>query len=201
MIVWNDVKRIDIINHLTKKLTYDKEAVVLRLPVRGREADVPIRSPGGHRQRQHRHAARSVPGLVHRAAFRRGRRATTASRLGHARRAAGLLPGRQPRQVADEAADFTNGHLYAYVMNNYWYTNYLAGQGGDFVFRFALTSRPQADSVASAQFGCERLEPAGRRRIQRKPRRHAANGTHEPDFGRRTERDAGRRKRPDGGPG
>jgi len=49
--------------------------------------------------------------------------------------------------------DLTNGHLYAYVMNNYWFTNYLAGQGGDFVFRFALTSRPQADSVASAQFG------------------------------------------------
>ncbi len=26
----------------------------------------------------------------------------------------------------------TNGHLYAYVMNNYWHTNYLAGQGGDY---------------------------------------------------------------------
>ena len=38
-------------------------------------------------------------------------------------------------------------------MNNYWYTNYLAGQGGDYSFRFAITSRPKADNVASARFG------------------------------------------------
>ena len=38
-------------------------------------------------------------------------------------------------------------------MNNYWFTNYLAGQGGDTTFRFSITSRPKADSVASAQFG------------------------------------------------
>ena len=25
----------------------------------------------------------------------------------------------------------TNGHLYSYAMNNYWHTNYMAGQGGD----------------------------------------------------------------------
>ena len=55
------------------------------------------------------------------------------------------------RWQAEYAA--ANGHLYAYVMNNYWFTNYLAGQGGDFTFRFAITSRPKADSVASARFG------------------------------------------------
>ena len=47
----------------------------------------------------------------------------------------------------------TTGHMYAYVMNNYWHTNYLAGQGGDFTFRFAITSRPKSDPVASARFG------------------------------------------------
>jgi hypothetical protein len=47
----------------------------------------------------------------------------------------------------------TTGHLYSYVMNNYWHTNYRAGQGGDFTFRYSITSRPKADSVASAQLG------------------------------------------------
>ena len=55
----------------------------------------------------------------------------------------------------------TNGHLYAYVMNNYWHTNYLAGQGGDYTFRFAITSRPKADNVASARFGWAVVESAG----------------------------------------
>ena len=38
-------------------------------------------------------------------------------------------------------------------MNNYWHTNYKAGQGGKHVFRFSITSRAKADNTASAQFG------------------------------------------------
>ena len=52
-----------------------------------------------------------------------------------------------------------NGHLYAYVMNNYWCTNYVAGQGGDSTFRFAITSRANSDRVASARFGAEVSNP------------------------------------------
>ncbi len=32
------------------------------------------------------------------------------------------------------------GHVFAYIMNNYWHTNYKAEQGGRFVFRFSITS-------------------------------------------------------------
>lgn len=32
------------------------------------------------------------------------------------------------------------GHLFAYVMNNYWHTNYKARQGGRFVFHFSIDS-------------------------------------------------------------
>ena len=41
------------------------------------------------------------------------------------------------------------------LMNNYWHTNYLAGQGGDYVFRFAITSRAQ---VRQRGLGPLRLE-------------------------------------------
>jgi len=34
----------------------------------------------------------------------------------------------------------TNGHVYSYAMNNYWFTNYRGQQGGTFVFRYFITS-------------------------------------------------------------
>ncbi len=34
----------------------------------------------------------------------------------------------------------TNGYVFSYVMNNYWFTNYKADQGGAFRFRYAITS-------------------------------------------------------------
>ena len=46
-----------------------------------------------------------------------------------------------------------NGHIYGYVLNNYWWTNYRARQGGDFLFRFAITSLKASDPAASARFG------------------------------------------------
>ena len=33
-----------------------------------------------------------------------------------------------------------NGHVYSYALNNYWFTNYRAQQGGTFVFRYSITS-------------------------------------------------------------
>lgn len=33
-----------------------------------------------------------------------------------------------------------NGHVYSYVMNNYWFTNYRATQNGRFAFRYSITS-------------------------------------------------------------
>ena len=39
-------------------------------------------------------------------------------------------------------AKFTprSGAIFSYVMNNYYFTNYAAGQGGDFNFRYVFTS-------------------------------------------------------------
>ncbi len=46
-----------------------------------------------------------------------------------------------------------NAHVYAYVMNNYWFTNYKASQGGQLEFRFALTSDKSISPAAAARFG------------------------------------------------
>jgi hypothetical protein len=47
----------------------------------------------------------------------------------------GLTASTWPRQLSLKRA-----HVFAYVMNNYWYTNYKATQGGRHTFRFSLTS-------------------------------------------------------------
>lgn len=50
--------------------------------------------------------------------------------------------------------------IFSYVMNNYWHTNYRAGQGGDFEFRYAVTSASKLDGGALTQLGQEEMRPA-----------------------------------------
>jgi alpha-mannosidase len=47
----------------------------------------------------------------------------------------------------------SNGTIFAYVMNNYWFTNYKAGQDGQFTFRYSMTSDASIDPGAASLFG------------------------------------------------
>lgn len=47
----------------------------------------------------------------------------------------------------------TSGTILSYPLNNYWFTNYQAGQGGEFVFRYSLTSGREIDNAAATRFG------------------------------------------------
>jgi len=49
--------------------------------------------------------------------------------------------------------------LYSYVMNNYWETNYKAGQEGPTTFRYSIKPHTRFDSGAAAQFGIECSQP------------------------------------------
>lgn len=51
------------------------------------------------------------------------------------------------------------GSIFAYAMNNYWHTNYRAAQGGDFHFRFVVTSAPSTDAAALSRMGWEEITP------------------------------------------
>jgi hypothetical protein len=150
--VWEDVKRIDVVNRLTKTLTYDKEAVYFAFPF---AADKPVL-----RYEEPAAIVRPdkdfLPGAcldwltVQHFVELEARDAAICWSTPDAPLVCFQDINRGKWQTDYAAA---NGHLYAYVMNNYWFTNYLAGQGGDFTFRFAITSRPKADNVASARFG------------------------------------------------
>jgi len=50
-------------------------------------------------------------------------------------------------------------HVYAYVMNNYWETNYKAAQEGPTVFRFSLRPHDGYDVVQAHRFGIDQSQP------------------------------------------
>ena len=53
-----------------------------------------------------------------------------------------------------------SGTMFSYLMNNYWHTNYRAGQGGAFTFHFAMTSSAQLDGDALTHLAAEEMRPA-----------------------------------------
>ena len=53
-----------------------------------------------------------------------------------------------------------NSTFFSYAMNNYWFTNFKASQGGKFTFRYSITSRKgSSDQLASSLFGFECQTP------------------------------------------
>ena len=48
--------------------------------------------------------------------------------------------------------------IFSYAMNNYWHTNYRAGQGGNFIFRYVLTSADHLDQASLSRLGWESME-------------------------------------------
>jgi len=156
--VWNHAKRVDITNRLTKEKTYEKEAVYFAFPFLARqptfryEAPLAIQRPDKH----------MLPGacldwftVQHYVRVDSPGTAITWSTPD-----APLVCFQDiNRGKWQTELPMTTGHLYAYVMNNYWFTNYQAAQDGRFTFRFSMSSQEQGDNVASARFGWERSNP------------------------------------------
>ncbi len=152
VIVWNDIKRIDIVNRLTKDSTYEREGVYFAFPFAARQPTFRFEAPAAIVNPEKDMLAGgcldwfTVQHFVEVA----GRDATIAWATPDAPLVCfqDVYRGQWRKQLP-----MKTGHLFAYLMNNYWHTNYLASQGGDYVFRFALSSRPKSDNVASARFG------------------------------------------------
>jgi hypothetical protein len=150
--VWDDIKRIDISNRFKKEQTYAKEAVYFTFPFAAKQPTFRYEAPAAivNANRD------MLPGAcldwftVQHFVEVEGRDATIAWATPDAPLVCfqDINRGKWQTQLP-----LTTGHIYAYLMNNYWHTNYLAGQGGDYAFSFAITSRPKSDNVASARFG------------------------------------------------
>jgi len=51
------------------------------------------------------------------------------------------------------------GTVFSYLMSNYWETNWPAGQGGDYIFRYAVTSGPALSAGTLSRLGWEEMSP------------------------------------------
>jgi alpha-mannosidase len=68
-----------------------------------------------------------------------------------------IVRGTWPKEFGERRAT-----AFSYVMNNYWNTNYVAAQGGEFTFRYVLTSAQSLDQSALSRMGWEETTPLER---------------------------------------
>jgi alpha-mannosidase len=52
-----------------------------------------------------------------------------------------------------------SGSIFSYVMDNYWHTNYAAEQGGHDRFRYVITSAAHTDAPTLSRLGWEEMTP------------------------------------------
>jgi hypothetical protein len=156
--VWQDLKRVDIENRLNKTATLNQEAAYFAFPFAGSQPIFRYEIPCG----VIREDKDMIPGAC-RAWF-------TAQHFVQVDSSAGSVTWSSPdaplvcfqdinRGTWPTALTLGNGYLYSYVMNNYWWTNYKASQGGDLIFRYAFTSHAKSDTAQSAHFGAEVAAP------------------------------------------
>jgi alpha-mannosidase len=144
--------RIDFVFRLRKNMTFDKEAVYIAFPFAGRNPQFRYEIGGGDVRPNEEH----LPG---------GCRDWFAVQRWITMNAEGSAVALSPMDtplvtLCDltpgkwlDTLDISNGTVFAYVMNNYWFTNYKAGQDGDFTFRYSLTSGAKIEPDAANQFG------------------------------------------------
>jgi alpha-mannosidase len=63
------------------------------------------------------------------------------------------------RGVWPEKFDPRSSTVFSYALNNYWHTNYRGEQGGDFTFRYVLTSGSHLAPAALARLGRSAMTP------------------------------------------
>jgi hypothetical protein len=156
--VWNDLKRVDFENRLTKTATREKEAAYFAFPFAAPKAIFRYEIPLG--------VVRPDKDMLHGACMSW----FTIQNFVEVEASDGAVVWSSPdaplacfqdinRGLWPTTLTKDNGHVYSYVMNNYWWTNYKAEQGGDFVFRYSFTSRSQSDPAESARFGASVAVP------------------------------------------
>ncbi len=157
-LLYDNLKRVDIVNTVEKDSTRSKEAVYFAFPFAAQQ-------PGLEYQIQNgwvRPNEDQMPGAC--------REWFTPQNLVHVSDGDFSVAWATPDAPLVTLTDINrgkwlahlpikNGHVYSYAMNNYWFTNYRAEQGGTFVFRYFITSGRALDREALAAFDADTRSP------------------------------------------
>jgi alpha-mannosidase len=161
IILFDNEKRIEIVNRVSKETIYKKEAAYFAFPLNLREPEFKYEVQNG----VVRPARDMMPG-----AGLEWFSAQNWVSAGDAGAEVGLVStdsflwtfgdivrGTWPTEFKPKGST-----VFSYVMNNYWGTNYIAAQGGDFTFRYALTSAAKLDAANMSRTGWEQTTPLER---------------------------------------
>jgi alpha-mannosidase len=64
-----------------------------------------------------------------------------------------------PRNVSWKTAQSSSPHIWSYVMNNYWHTNYKADQEGPCTFHYSIIPHGLYNQASATRWGVERSHP------------------------------------------
>lgn len=150
--LYNVEKRIEILYAIVKKGITDPEAIYIAFPFNLPDADILYEIHGGE----------VIPGKDQ-------LEGTSADWHTIQSYAAVKSPVGQIVLVSDEVplmqfgdlnlgkfqyiAEVKNPHMYSWVMNNYWVTNFRASQEGEFKWKYSLTSDPDPSRKIRIHFG------------------------------------------------
>jgi hypothetical protein len=169
IILFDNEKRIEIVNRVSKETIYKKEAAYFAFPLNLRAPEFKYEVQNG----VVRPARDMMPGA--------GLEWFSAQNWVSAGDASAevalvstdsflwtfgdIVRGTWPTEFKPQSST-----LYSYVMNNYWGTNYIAAQGGDFTFRYALVSAGKLDTAALSRTGWEQTTPLERTLVKSQDR-------------------------------
>lgn len=158
VVLYDAEPRIDIVYNLHKEMTFDKEAVYFAFPFAGDKPQFRYEIGGATVRPNEDH----WPGgcrdwfSIQRWITMHGSNGAVALSCPDTPLVQLCEP--QAGRWLDELP-ITNGTVLAYVMNNYWFTNYKAGQDGRFTFHYSLTSAERIDPAAATRFGAAVEQP------------------------------------------
>jgi alpha-mannosidase len=158
VLLFNNQKKIEFINHIRKKEVFTKEGVYFAFPFAMPDPEFRYEIQNGDVNP----AKDMLPGaglewfsVQHWISVERSGVSATILPLDASMVTMGdIARGTWPTKFGKR-----KGTIFSYVMNNYWDTNYRGGQGGDFTFRYVVTSSPATNSVALSRMGWEEMTP------------------------------------------
>jgi hypothetical protein len=148
VILYKDIKRIDLVNEFSKDETLEKEGVYFAFPFRLKNPEFKIEIPNGvlrPEKDQLQGSCKDWYCVQHQVSISDGNHTVVWA-----------SPDSPLISIQDinigkwlEKLDIENGSLFSYIMNNYWYTNYKASQKGC-KMRYSITTRKGSNENSRA---------------------------------------------------
>ncbi|MBI4662135.1 MAG: hypothetical protein HY735_25215 [Verrucomicrobia bacterium] len=156
--VYDKIKRVDIANRVEKQETRAKEAIYFAFPFATQRPALEYQIQNGWV----RPNEDQLPGAC--------REWFTPQNLVHVRDGTFSIAWAAPDAPLVTLTDINrgkwlshlpiaNGHVFSYVMHNYWFTNYRATQGGTLMFNYSITSGDGLTREQLARFDSDTRTP------------------------------------------